>query len=104
MYITKNPTIPKVVGELDHPFDKDVMLPSSVAKAMASIARPGPANLKKKRQDTLDRWGKRKLELAQREAERKKKLGPEVARVVEPKAIYYFQKCYRALTTTTWQW
>ena len=84
MYITKNPTIPKMVGEVDHPFDKDVELPPSVAEAMASIARPGPANLEKRRQGTLDRWGKRKLGLAQREVEPKKKLGPEVARVVEP--------------------
>ena len=42
-----------------HPFDKDVKLPPAVAKAMASIAKLGPINLRKGRHDTLDQWGKR---------------------------------------------
>ena len=59
-----------------HPFDKDVKLPPAVAKAIASLAKLGPINLKKERQDTLDHRDKSKVELMQQEEELRKKLDP----------------------------
>lgn len=74
-----------------HPFDKDVKVPPAVARAVASIAKLGPINFeRKKRQDTLKHWAKRKVELAQQEEILKKKLDPEVRRVIQPKAILLF--------------
>ena len=44
--------------------------------ASMAMAKLGPIYLKKERQDTLDHWGKRKVELAQQEEELRKKLDP----------------------------
>jgi len=80
-----------------HPFDKDVKLPPAVAKAMAYIAKLGPINLRKGRHDTLDQWGKRLVELSEQEDEQKKKLDPEVARVIKPKAILLFAEMLQSI-------
>ena len=80
-----------------NPFDKDVKLPPAVAKAMASIAKLGPINLSKERQDTLDHWGKRKVELSEQEGELQKQLDPEVARVIKPKAILLFAEMLQSI-------
>ena len=59
---------------------------------MATIAKSGPTKLEKKRQDTLSFWAKRKAELAQEDEALKKKLDPEVRRVIQPKSILLFSE------------
>lgn len=80
-----------------HPFDRTIRVPPAVAKAMATIARKGPAGIKEKREQTIDFWKSRKKELEAQEKILKSKLDPEVARIIEPKSVLLFKEMLEAI-------
>ena len=79
-------------SRVKHPFDRTIRVPPAVATAMATIAKKGPTGIKEKRERVLDFWKSRKLELEAQEKSLKSKLDPEVARIVEPKAVLLFKE------------
>ena len=83
--------------ECEHPFDREIKVPPAVAKAMATIVKLGPEGIKNKREATLNFWKERKAQLESKEAEFKKRLDPEVERVIRPKAILLFSEMLQAI-------
>ena len=59
---------------------------------MATIAKSGPTRIKEKRERVLDFWKSRKQELEAQDKSLKSKLDPEVARIIEPKAVLLFKE------------
>ena len=84
----------KLAREVQHPFDKRVKAPPTIAKVLHRLATLGPEAKVRRRLKTLEYYQKVAAELRGRENDLHEYLDPRVRRVVEGKNICSSNRCF----------